>query len=344
LPATVTESGAIALGRLFEVDGYCGRAFRVVTHFHSDHALGLGKSARSALGVISTKPTLEALKVLGYDVPEHKAIALEYRRALELAEERVTLVESNHVFGSCQVLVESEGGELCGYTSDFKLPGTPAMRDLDWLVIDATYGAPHMVRPFKREVEDLFADLVSTLLSKGRPVAVLAYHGKLQEAMAILRKRGLEVPFLMPRTVYELTKVAVKHGVKIDDYFCEESIEGAEVARAGWYVYFAHALSKRPLRAAKESLVALTGWVFDEPVKRVSEAGAGFYAVGLSDHADFEDLLSYLDEARPKRVVVDAFRAPKRAAFALARELERIGLAAVTLPRPSAAAGARARF
>uniref|UniRef100_A0A7J3ZKZ9 Exonuclease n=1 Tax=Fervidicoccus fontis TaxID=683846 RepID=A0A7J3ZKZ9_9CREN len=328
----IAETGAILLGRKFEVDGFAGRPFRVVTHFHSDHVVGLSASKRSSISIIATRATLESLEVLSYGIPEHKSLPLDYRRSLELENERITLIESRHVFGSCQVLVEGERGELYGYTSDFKLPGTPIMRDLDYLVVDATYGAPYMVRRFKREVNYLFADLVTSLLSKGKPVWVLAYYGKIQEAMEILRRHGIEAPFLMPEKVYRLTRVAVKHGLRINDFHSDRSSEAKEVVHDRWYVYFQHANAAR--RGPKDvASITLTGWIFDEPIKKASTSSWESYYVALSDHADFEDTLYYVEEARPKVVVIDAYRSSQRVAKMFARELSRFKLKSLVLPR-----------
>ncbi|MCQ4343132.1 MAG: MBL fold metallo-hydrolase, partial [Sulfolobaceae archaeon] len=74
----VTDSGAILLGRNFEIDGYAKRPFRGVTHFHSDHIVDIGKSVRDGLFVIGTEITLEALEILGERIPKSKKLHLDY--------------------------------------------------------------------------------------------------------------------------------------------------------------------------------------------------------------------------------------------------------------------------
>ncbi|MEM4474816.1 MAG: MBL fold metallo-hydrolase [Fervidicoccaceae archaeon] len=334
--ARVEASGAVVLGRAVEVDGYAGRPYRVVTHIHRDHLRGLPESRRAAAAILATEATVEMLEALGHRLPRNRTLSLALGRSLELPSgERLTLVSSRHVIGSCQVLVETSDGSLIGYTSDFKLPGTPPMRDLDILVIDATYGDPRMVRKFKREIDVLFADLVATIMSRGLSARVLAYHGKLQEAMEILRLHGIDAPFVLPDRIYELTTVARRHGARISDYLAEGTKEADDAVRSGWFVEFQHmSRAGRPRRGVVD--IILTGWLFDEPIKRVDAGAREIYYVALSDHADFEDTLLYLDDARPRLVVVDASRASAPTAAIFSREVRsRLGLEALPLPETS---------
>lgn len=304
----VHKNGAILLGEQVEVDGYYGRQVRIITHFHSDHTKGLSYSAKRARLIIATKPTFEALEALNAKIPQEKIIPLEYNTTLKLFNEKVFLLYSKHVFGSAQVLIEKENGDREGYTSDFKFPGTVIMRDLDVLVIDATYGSPDMIRWFKNEIEEIMVDFISSLLSKGYPVTVYAYYGKMQELMEIIRRHGLTVPFVMPKKAYELTKISVRHGLYIKDYFDESSEEALDIIKSNWFIRFVHYNSKGgSSRSTRMYHVYVTGWVFDKPIKEVNYDGWR-YVVGFSDHADFEDTLYYVEEANPKNLIIDCTR------------------------------------
>lgn len=331
--AEINSNGAILLGKRFEIDSFAGRMARVVSHFHSDHTLHLSKSKKSANLIVATHPTIDALIALGHSLPEEKLLPLEYGRSIAFEDEVLTLVKSSHVIGSAQVLVELQDGTRVGYTSDFKFPGTKVMSDLDALIIDATYGDEFMVRPFKKEIDLLFSDLVSDLLSKGKPVVVKGYHGKLQEAMHILRSYGVEAPFVMPERVFRLTKVAEKHGLRIKDYFAENSTEGREIIESGWFVYISHSNAKiNSLSVASE--ITLTGWFFTAPIKRIYQNSKNEkWIVALSDHADFEDTINYVEEARPKTLIVDGYRSSREVADAFAKNVEkRLKIEAKVMP------------
>jgi len=317
----VHSSGAVLIGKMLEVDGFYGRPVRLVTHFHSDHTKGLSESFEMARTIIGTPATIEALAALGRKPPPSKVVQLGYNSPLNIGGERVSLVYSKHVHGSAQVLVETEDGVREGYTSDFKFPGTTIMKDLDVLVLDATYGSPEMVRWFKHEIEDILADLVSSLLSQDRPVTVYAYYGKMQEIMEILRKRGVSAPFVMPRKAFELTEVLVRHGMRITDFFDESTEEAKEVLSSRWYVRFLHFNSPKYRSESPRSYeVYATGWLFDKPVRALGYEGLK-YVVGFSDHADFEDTLYYVEEARPKALVIDSTRTSYHVALKFRKEI-----------------------
>ncbi len=326
--ANVSERGAVLLGSSTAADGPTSRPVRVVTHIHSDHIIGLGESKRKSRFIVATPATLDMLEALGHRIPGPKKRPVGYGEPLDYEGERITLHRARHVFGAAQVLVELEDGFRIAYTGDFKFPGTPVLMDLDVLVLESTYGRPDWVRPFKDYVEMLFTDLVLEALSRG-PVHVYAYHGKLQEAMEILRSNGVDAPFIAPGRIYRLTKIAEKHGLSVGEVLEDGTREAEEVKRSAWYVYFNHMATYRRRRLGNATNVILSGWEFREPLRRIN---GSTWMVALSDHADFEDLIRYVEESRPKLVLTDAFR--DGAAEILAGEIERrLGIPAMPRPR-----------
>ncbi len=306
--ATVASTGAILLGSVYSVDGYYpGRLVRIVTHIHQDHIIGLRESIKESAFLIATPLTIELLEAMGYRIPDSKKLPLNYGQESSILGERVKLLKSNHIPGSAQVQVELPNGMLVGYTGDFKLPSTPIMKDLDILVIDATYGSPSQSRPWQNEVEDLLVDIVKDALAKG-PVVIYGYHGKLQEVMLLLRSRGIDAPFVLPLKIYKMTRVLVKHGYAIDNYYLENTREAYEIMRDSWYIYFKHAMSKPRLSiepTTKSIRIILTGRELTTPFRQIDPKT---YIVSYSSHADFNQLLEYVREAKPKLLVVDGFR------------------------------------
>ncbi len=61
----------------------------------------------------------------------------------------------------------------------------------------------------------------------------------------------------------------------------------------------------------------VTGWAG----KALKQIGKKTFMVGLSDHADFNELMYYVDESRARWVITDAHRS--QFARTLARELEK---------------------
>lgn len=299
----VLDNGAILLGKNFTVDGHFRRLFRVITHFHSDHLIDLDKSIKECSSIIATPITLDAANVLGYSVPKHKRIDLDYGITLNIDGEKIRLERAEHIMGASQVIVNSEGEEVA-YTGDFRNPGkgTPILNP-DVLIIDATYGNPLYKRQFKEESEILLSDYIKDAVLQG-PVRIYAYYGKIQEVMKILRQYGVKVPYIVSGKVSDLTKVAIKHGIKIEDVFEEKSQEGREIIKDGVYISFHHAteFKKRDKNATN---FLLDGWQISEFIRKIDQKS---YVLGFSSHADFEDTMYYIDNTTADIIVIDGSR------------------------------------
>ncbi len=328
----ITSNGAILISDDIAIDGHHdGRILRIITHIHSDHTIGISSSIKKMKYILATPQTHDMLSALGYRIPLSKRIALNYGQEMEINDKKISLIRAEHIPGAAQVHVKLREGIEIGYTGDFKNPGagTPVLKDMDILIMEATYGKPEWTRPFRDEVEYLFIDIVKYLLSHG-PIIIYAYHGKLQEAMRILRIAGITAPFIASRATYRIVKVLEKYGYRFGEVLYDESREAKEVMKSGWYIYFTHVNSYNYIMSAKHrfSKIILSGWEFDQPYRKINN---NTWIVALSDHADFEHLLLYVEEARPRILVIDASRC--EAAEIFAREVtRRLGISAIPLP------------
>lgn len=307
----ILRNGAILLGRYFTVDGFSNRPIRVITHAHSDHLCGLEESIKHSSRVIASSITLDLVEALGYVKQELapllrlKGQALNYHEAFVANEETCTLLKVDHIPGASQVLVKlKDRGISLGYTGDFKLTDkTEILENPNVLVIEATYSDPTFVRNYKSTVPQILADLVSEGLSKYKRVYIYAYHGKIQEAMSILRENDIGVPFVLPDKVYRATKLLeCKYGYKYGEYFKERS-----PVKSDRLVFFKHFNTARFRRLDNNALyIVLTGRFTNEPFKKIDDYT---YVISLSDHADFADLVEYVKLANPELVIIDSSRA-----------------------------------
>lgn len=329
----VSDNGAVMLTDTIVADGHVsGLLARVVTHVHSDHIAQLRRSIREAAFLLATPLTHDLLSAMGYTVPFSKRVEASYHTRLRIEDYVVELHPANHVPGAAQVTVELPGGERVGYTGDFKLPGTEILRDLDVLVIDATYGFEEWQRPWQEEVEYLLADIVNDELSRGG-VAIYGYNGKQEEVMLLLRRMGVSAPFIVPRRRIRVIEVLRRHGFELGEVLVEGSAEAFEARRSGWFVEFRHYNEWKRRRRGNGSVrmahVLLTGWEFRAPYRSV---GSREWVVSFSDHADFRQLVEYVSEARPRLLVVDAARGGAAAAFFARYASEKLGVRAVAQP------------
>ncbi len=325
LNAAVSKSKAILLGGNVACDAHeDGREVRVVTHAHYDHVLGLRESLRRCKAVYATPLTRDMLSVL-YGRRAEEVLPLSYGEPVMVGTDVMTFYPSGHIPGSAQVLVEDPDGNRALYTGDFRLPGAPVI-DADLLVIEATYGHPRCVRPSIDEVYNALIKLVSNEVEK-RPVHVYGFYGKAQEVMEVLRRNGIQTPFLAEGKMYELTVVCAKHDLRVGDVINAASSEGLEILRSnGGYVFFKHA--SKVGESVRGLKVHLTGWEFNVTHRKVSD---NMYRVSLSSHSDFNHLLAYVEDCRPKLVIVDNSRDGYGAEFA--REVKkRLKIEAIAMP------------
>jgi len=331
LKATVTEKGAILLGKHVACDAHQeDRPIRVVTHIHSDHVLGLRQSLKTSEMLMMTPITKDLIDVMNGPLflMAGNVKALNYKETLWYNDEKIILYPADHIWGAAQVLVEDIDQTRIVYTGDFRLPETPIIR-CDILVIEATYGNPARVRPFGDQVEDILVSLVEESLKNG-PVYLFGYYGKLQEVMQILHKAKVRVPFVVPEKVFHVSKICERHGMRFGRRLLLSSDAEAELIlqRNEPCVAFYHMGSRR--HVGEDALrVYLSGWEFGSPCRQVGEKE---YRVALSDHCDFNGLLRYVGESKPKMVVTDNYRVGD--AYVLAREIRRrLNIPAQPLPR-----------
>ena len=159
-------------------------------------------------------------------------------------------------------------------------------------------------------------------------VIIYGYYGKLQEAMHILRTRGIDAPFIMPRKIFEVTKIAEKYGYRIGNYYLSSTKTAKSIMYNDKHIVFEHFNKARYRRIRDNALyIILSGWEFNDPIKRIDQST---WLAALSDHGDFDELLQYVEKSQPEIVVVDGSR--EGDAHSLANELRKRGWTAIVLP------------
>jgi putative mRNA 3-end processing factor len=327
--AGVTERGAIFLGKHVACDAFDeARPLRIVTHAHSDHMLGLRQSLMRCESLVMTPATKDLIDVLmgPLFLMMGNVKSLGYNEPLGFRDETLELHYADHILGTAQVLVKDAEGTRILYTSDFRIRDTPVI-EADVVVIEATYGNPNRVRKFDDSIEDLFVSLVETGLKQGS-VFVFSYHGKLQETMQILHEAGVRVPFVMPEKVFYVSKICERYGMRLGRFLLSTSEQGKAVLDDGGpCVAFYHIGSRKHVGEAAFR-VCVSGWEFASACKQIGEKE---YNLALSDHSDFNGLLRYVEESKPKLVITDNFRIGD--AQVLAQEIQkRLGIRSLSLP------------
>ena len=268
-----------------------------VSHAHSDH------TARHA-EVLLSAPTQKLMAArLGGRRQEH---VLPFGDRCDLREERfgvpreahATLLPAGHILGSAMIRLEADGESLL-YTGDFKLragffaePCTPAAADV--LVMETTFGRPRYVFPPADETRAAVADFCRRTLAESQVPVLLGYSlGKAQEIQRALGSCGF--PTMVHDSIARLNAVYTELGHPVP-----ETVPWNPARAAGHVVLAPPGAALAALRRAQAVRVAvLTGWALDPGCRFRHGADAAF---PLSDHADYPDLLAFVEKVAPRRI------------------------------------------
>lgn len=318
MEASIELNGAILIGNSITCDAHFPRPIRVVTHAHLDHICGIEKSIAECNHVLMTYATRDLIEIIKPKKCSNKIKCIEYGTTFIYEGEKITLYSANHIIGSAQVLVEAEKRIL--YTGDFRIKGIQII-PTDILIIEATYGNQYRRRKFKYEVEYKLIDLIKNAVTSSN-VYIFGYHGKLQEVHELIHKAGLASPIVMPDKTFKMMKVCEKYGMQFGKYYTIH-----EAQKLDHFIALYHMGAKQWTGKGATKIV-LSGWEFKYPVKQEKE---NEFRVALSNHADFDDLIQYVEISRPKLVITDNKRGGD--AVSLAKEItKKFGIPAKPMP------------
>ena len=274
------------------LDARHARERSFVSHAHFDH-LALHRE------IFCSPGTARLMRArLPGDRREH-VLPFGQREALT-PEVAVSLHPAGHIHGSAQCLLEHPDWGRLLYTGDFKLrPGRAAepcaTPRADVLVMETTFGRPQYRFPPTSEVIAALAGFCLAALDEGETPVLYAYSlGKSQELLWALADHGLPV-MLHPQTL-RMTQVYAELGLAVPPHreYAASELRGHVVlcppqSRASPFL--------RRLGPCRTAVV--TGWALDPGAIHRHQCDAAF---PLSDHADFDDLLRFVEQVNPRRV------------------------------------------
>jgi DNA ligase-1 len=216
-------------------------------------------------------------------------------------EVTVTLHPAGHIHGSAMIALDHpEHGRLL-YTGDFKLrPGSSAEPcappPADLVIMETTYGRPHYTLP---PTDAVLADIIRwcrAALDEGDTPVLFGYSlGKSQEILRSLA--GAALPVMLHPQTHKLTRIYETLGVDFPPYTAFDP-----AALAGHVVICPPQTAQSPLvrKIPRRRTAVLTGWALDPGARFRHQSDAAF---PLSDHADYPDLLRFVELTRPRRVL-----------------------------------------
>jgi DNA ligase-1 len=261
-----------------------------VSHAHSDH---IENHREVILSQITAR--LMAARLPGERI-EHR---LPFHTEIDFRNAAISLIPAGHILGSAQIYIETEGKSLL-YTGDFKLRQGKSAEAAEWrrsdiLIIETTYGLPRYQFPPTAEVISDVVKFCLAALEDGHVPILFGYSlGKAQEILAALDGSGLHIQ-LHP-SVYKMTKLYEELHQPLPEFhlYDHARVNGSVV------ICPPGANRTRLVQQIKNRRTAiLTGWALEPGAIHRYQCDAAF---PLSDHADYCDLLQYVDLVHPEKV------------------------------------------
>jgi len=273
------------------LDPWDAKQFAFVSHAHSDHI-----AAHAEIIVSERTARLMQARLPG----ERSEHILPFGVATTVRGLEVTLLPAGHIFGSAQLFLQTVDSSLL-YTGDFKLrhgkSAEPAeWRQADTLIMETTYGLPrYRLPPTEKVVQEIVAFCRDTLDEGAVPVLLGYSLGKAQEILCALADANLKP--MLHGSVYQMTRIYEQFGQSFCEYerYNPNEIDG-KVLICPPSANRSRMLEKIP----KKRVAMISGWAVEPNAIYRYQVDAAF---PLSDHADYNDLLRYVELVQPKRVL-----------------------------------------
>ena len=314
------------------LDPWDAQPLAFVSHAHSDHIAPHDE-------IILSERTARLMQTRLPGERREYVVPFGERRTVHAVD--LMLLPAGHIFGSAQFFLFGENETLL-YTGDFKLrPGKSAepaeWRRADALIMETTFGLPRYKFPPPEQVIAQIVAFCRETIDDGAVPVLLGYSlGKAQEILCSLDGAGLTP--MLHGSVFQMTRIYEQFGQS----FCKYLRYKANDVAGKVLICPPSANRSRMLENIPRKRVAMiSGWAVDPNAIYRYQVDAAF---PLSDHADYNDLVRYVDLVQPKRVLtLHGFAAE------FARDLRERGIEAwalseenqmeLSLPRTVVAAG-----
>ncbi len=264
--------------------------------------------------LITHKLTFEGINALqpGMRLRE-QWVTLDYDTAYVFAEGTIRLLKANHIPGSSQVYVESNGKSLL-YSGDFSYPDVQ-IRQADYLVIDSTHGDPWMdSNTDRKSVQNRMFEYIKENIELYKQIVIQVPTGTLQEIVKHLeigygRKMPDDIYFVMDKkqenilhSIYESVK---KEFRKIVEYQSSEFWNNVRNNKKCLIFTTQLNILDEELREFHKIIIDRYRLTKEQPTIIPINHGCRF---NLAAHASINGIYEYIASVNPKYVITDNSR------------------------------------
>jgi Cft2 family RNA processing exonuclease len=269
------------------LDALKKKEFGYISHAHIDH---LARHKQ----ILCTPVTADLVSLRLKNPQFH---ILPFFKKIQINDVKISLLPAGHILGSAQIFLETADGSLL-YTGDFKTRNSRTaesfvLQKCDILIMETTFGMPHYIFPDREELEFNLIQLLQNKLHHGYTPVVCAYSlGKGQDVLHLLGHAGL--PLAVDYSILRYARIYEQYGIDFGSY---EKLKRREL-QGKVILLPTHLRNDRFIQNLnKKYTIYLSGWGVDKSAAYRFGVDQVF---PLSDHADFNEMLTLVEKLEPK--------------------------------------------
>ena len=272
----------------------------LITHGHADHArAGHGQ-------VIATPQTLEIMAHrYGADFT-NEAIPLAYGAKYDKKGVSISMASAGHVLGSAQIILDYQDKRLIA-AGDYKRGFDPTVTAFevvpcDVFITEATFGLPVFIHPDPRDEIAKLREMMRLFPERSCFIGAYAL-GKAQRVISLLRLSGYDEPIYIHGALASLCAFYEAQNVPLGPLLpLPEKPRGkANAELAGQIIMGPPSAIGSPWanRLPDPIICFASGWM--QVKARARQRGVELPLI-ISDHADWQDILTTIADVNPQEV------------------------------------------
>lgn len=280
----------------FYIDPWKPVDLAVITHGHADHARW---GMKKYLCHTFTAPILRSR--IGQDIAVE---TLDYNQSLYINGVKLSLHPAGHIIGSCQIRLEYKG-KIVVVSGDYKLQNDGITTPFEYVkchefITESTFGLPIYNWLTVDQQNEQLRKWVLQNQQKGKTSIFMGYSlGKSQRIMKALEGLGL---IYVHYSIAKLNEAYESVGIDLPAWQTadlQESVKhlDQQIVLLPPALFDSKVIKKIP----NGSEAICSGWMQVRGARRWRSADAGF---AISDHADWQDLLTAVKATEAEKVYV----------------------------------------